>query len=385
MDARTLRAYQWDKQNLRLPAPAGSHRRLLKSQLGLHSTDYLTPYLSLWARIRRFEPKTLFDDLNLSRNAVRVRAFRGTVFVVHRENLLLVLGGLRTYHDLIRTAIAKMARKSGQDLTALEKRVIVLLRGKKRLPASALNRDLRSAAPAGVSPFFLRYLEFGRVLVRVGQEHAEDKTMPYGLLREWFPEAGLSERGPDDLRDDLALAYLRAFGPACLDDLCWWMPLPKTEGRAMLQRLKNRLASFDFGGREYFLAGEEWERFRKFEPDGDRPVVRFLPYEDHFPKAYARRDWFLPPEAAKFLIGARTIEMGQIRPSIWLDGEVIGRWEVDRPRNGRATPARVRVVELVKAVKGSKRILAAVNERRAEVEDFLAGRLLPLCGSKEEI
>ena len=385
MDARTLRAYQWDKQSLRVQSPAGSHRRILKAQLGLHSTDYLTPYFSLWARVRGFDPKVLYDDLNRTKSAVRVRAFRGTVFVVHRENLVLILGGLRNYHDQVRTTIERMARRSGQDLGVYEKRVVGLLRGKKRLSSAALNRALRSSAPSGVAPFFLRYLEFGRILVRVGQEHAEDRTMPYGLLREWFPETALSELGPDGLRDDLALAYFRAFGPACLDDLCWWMPLSKTEGRATVQRLAERLASFEFEGREYFVVAEEWDKLRKFKPDGNPPVVRFLPYEDHFPKAYARRDWYLPPEAARQLVGVRTIELGQIRPSIWLDGEVIGRWEIDRPRHGALAPARVRIAGLVKAVKGSKRVLAAVNERRAEVESFLTRRLLPLCGSKEEI
>jgi hypothetical protein len=67
MDVRLVRLYQLTKQNLAVKAAAGSYRRLLRDHLGLHSTDYLTPYLSLQARVRDFEPRALFNALNRNR------------------------------------------------------------------------------------------------------------------------------------------------------------------------------------------------------------------------------------------------------------------------------------------------------------------------------
>ncbi len=382
MDARRLRLYRWAKQNLLTRAPARGYRRVLKDNLGLHSTDYLTPYLSLRARVQDFEPRLLFDDLNRTRTAVRLRAFRGTVFVVHRDNLTLILAGLRQSHSAIRAAIEKLGRRSGQDFPALERRVRRLLSGRKLLPAAVLNKDLRTVSNRDVAPFFLRYLEFGGVLVRVGQDHAEDRTGPYGLLKDWFPKVVLEDMDPEASTRELALAYIRKFGPVCLDDLCWWLPLPKTAGRKIVHDLRDRLAFFDLDGREYMMAGDEFRRFIKFEPGDGPPLVRLLPYEDHFPKAYIKRDGFLSPEAADLLMGKGTTELGQIRPSIWLDGEVIGRWEIERPAKGGQ--ARVVIKGLVKRSPCSKDIRTGIEEERKSIEIFLNRKFLPLCGMKEE-
>lgn len=382
MDARRLSLYRWAKQNLASRAPRADWRRLLKEDLGLHSTDYLTPYLSLWARVRDFEPRSLFDDLNQSRAAVRLRAFRGTVFVVHRDNLTLVLAGLRPWYSTIRAAIEKQGRKSGQNFRALERRVRRLLSGRKLMSASALNKDLRTTSNRDIAPFFLRYLEFGGVLVRIGQDHAEDRTGRYGLLTDWFPEVSLAAVDPKASVRELALAYIRRFGPVCFDDLCWWLPLPKTAGRRLIQDLRQHLEFFSLNGREYMMAGDEFPRFEKFERKDGPPVVRLLPYEDHFPKAYARRDEFLSPEAADLLMGKRKIELGQIRPSIWLDGQAIGRWEVERPAKGGA--ASVAIKGFIKSVSRSKNLGDAVETERRCLEVFLSRKLLPLCGAKEE-
>ncbi len=387
MDARTLRLYQLQKQNLSVKAPRQSFRRLLKENLGLHSTDYLTPYLSLWARVEGFAPRSLYDDLNRSRAAVRVRAFRGTVFVVHRDNLGLILRGLRPYHSSIQAAIGKMGRKSGQDFQEMERRVRTLLRGKKLLPAAAINIELRTSSKRDVLPFFLRSLEFGGVLVRVGQAHAEDRNLAYGLLEEWFPEVVLDKSDPQVAPEALSLAYIRKFGPVCLDDLSWWMPAPKSTARSILNGLGDRLASFELNGRDYYLAREELGCLHRTAPEKGEPAVHLLPYEDHYPKAYARRDWFMSPETERLLISTRTIELGQIRPSIWLDGEAIGRWEIERLAAGGGGAARlaakVKIAGFVKSAHRSKSFLDVVEERRLELERFLNERLLPLCGTQE--
>lgn len=384
MDLRPLRLYQLDKQGLSVKAPRREYRRLFREHLGLHSTDYLTPYLSLWARVEDFEPRALLDDLNASRTAVRVRAFRGTVFVVHRRNLGLVLGGLRPYHESVQAQIARLGAKTGQDFGRMQKRVVSLLRGRKLLPSAAINRDLRATVKGEVSPFFLRYLEFGGVLVRVGQDHAEDRTSPYGLLEEWFPEVSLKDVDPERAREELALAYIRRFGPVSIDDLSWWLPAPKTASRRIVGALGDRLASIDFDGRDYFLAREEAARLKSFSAPGDGPLVHFLPYEDHYPKAFARRSWFLAPEAEKLLFSRKVTELGQIRPSIWLDGEAVGRWEIERPARGSRLPAKVVVAGLVKSARGSRAVRELVEERRRAVEDFLNRRLLPLGEAEEE-
>ncbi|MGY5852224.1 MAG: hypothetical protein RTU92_01500, partial [Candidatus Thorarchaeota archaeon] len=58
-----LRMNQLRKQRL-----LGDHELdfydIAKEQLGLHSTDYWTPYLSVWSRIGDYDAKSVFSSLN---------------------------------------------------------------------------------------------------------------------------------------------------------------------------------------------------------------------------------------------------------------------------------------------------------------------------------
>jgi hypothetical protein len=64
---------------------------LVRDSIGLHSTDYATPYLSAWARIDDFDPAALASRLNRADGLVRVNAMRNTVHVVHVDDLATIL------------------------------------------------------------------------------------------------------------------------------------------------------------------------------------------------------------------------------------------------------------------------------------------------------
>ena len=387
MDLRHVRLYQQVKQNLAPRVPASGARALLRDHLGLHSTDYLTPYLSLRARVKDFEPAAFFDDLNRLHSAVRLRAFRGTVFIVHRRNIPLILGGLRSFHASVMAQIEKLSRKQGFDLKRAERIILLHLAGRNRMTAGELNKaviqSLGLEARPGLLPFFLRYLEFKGLVVRTGQKHINDHVIPYGLLKDWLPEAARRPLETGEALHQLARSYIRKFGPVCLADLCWWLPVSRTEGRRVVEGLKAELEFCLFHGREYMMDRSDLARFKRFAPAGGAPRVVFLPYEDHFPKAYAVRDWFLPAEAEPLLFQKGVTERGQIRPSIWLDGEAIGRWEMDCPARG-GSPTKVKIVGLIRSSRFPRKTLAAIEDERRRLEQFLNRKLLPLAGAKEE-
>lgn len=58
-----LRVNQLRKQYL-LPEKQVSFFDIAKTQLGLHSTNYWTPYLSIYARLGDYNPKKVFSALN---------------------------------------------------------------------------------------------------------------------------------------------------------------------------------------------------------------------------------------------------------------------------------------------------------------------------------
>lgn len=58
MDFEKIRFYQLHKQNLLTKADPGEYQKLMIDHIALHSTDYLTPYFSLWARVKEFDPNS---------------------------------------------------------------------------------------------------------------------------------------------------------------------------------------------------------------------------------------------------------------------------------------------------------------------------------------
>ncbi|MHA2366069.1 MAG: hypothetical protein ACXAC7_19070 [Candidatus Hodarchaeales archaeon] len=80
-----LRSNQLSKQFF-LAKKASTFFEIVKTQLGLHSTDYWTPYFSVFARLGDFDAKEMFQALNTGNKLVRINAFKRTVFVIHVDN-----------------------------------------------------------------------------------------------------------------------------------------------------------------------------------------------------------------------------------------------------------------------------------------------------------
>ena len=71
---------------------ADSVDALLEASIGLHSTDYATPYLSARVRISGFDAPALYARLEAADGLVRVNAMRTTVHVVRADDLPMIFG-----------------------------------------------------------------------------------------------------------------------------------------------------------------------------------------------------------------------------------------------------------------------------------------------------
>ena len=81
---------QLRKQHL-LDEKVTNYYEVAETQLGLHSTDYWTPYFSVWARLGDFDAKAMFESLDNGVKLARTHAFRTTLHVMHTDNLSLIL------------------------------------------------------------------------------------------------------------------------------------------------------------------------------------------------------------------------------------------------------------------------------------------------------
>jgi len=320
--------------------------QVAKAQIGLHSTDYWTPYLSVWARIGDYDTKNVFESIDNGRKIVRTHAFRTTLHVMHIDNLSMILSA--TGPSLFKTCRTDKYRKmdllSDEEIENMLDQVRSVLDDgplrttelKKRLPD--VGENVRSA--------LLMLMARGEV-VRAKANHARSNLTSYALLDKWVKGFKLEIIDEQDAITQLIRCYIERFGPVSIDDITWWLRQTKTTVKESLQKLEEDVVSVTSRESDKFMLKEDLQIAASLAvPTED--LVWFLPYEDHLLKAFIDRSGFVGEDIQPKLFpadrkhhwpsnpkapqkipskGVRTI--GEVRPSIWLNGHVVGRWEID--------------------------------------------------------
>jgi hypothetical protein len=127
----------------------------------------------------------------------------------------------------------------------------------------------------------------------------------------------------DDALAWLAAEYLRAFGPARLDDFAWWAGVGKRKAAAALGTVQT-----DELGGGLLLRAEDRAGFEAAEPP--RGSVDLLPKWDPLPMGYAPdgRGRFAEPSIVERLYedGDGGGTSGDSRPIVLVDGIAAGTW-----------------------------------------------------------
>jgi len=135
-------------------------------------------------------------------------------------------------------------------------------------------------------------------------------------LGEWCP-GGLTEWTAADAEVELARRWLRAYGPATIEDLQWWTGWTKTQTRRVLTMVKP--TEVDLDGTQGIVASDDLDPAPAVEP-----WAALLPGLDTTPMGWQQRDWFLGEH-----VGRLFDQTGNIGPSLWWDGRIVGGWAQD--------------------------------------------------------
>ena len=71
------------------------------------------------------------------------------------------------------------------------------------------------------------------------------------------------------------------------------------------------------------------------------------------------------------------IDWGQLRPSIWIDGELVGPWESAWTDKSKSC-MRVEIKDVAEGRAQSGDIRPLIEEKRTDLEAFINGKLVPL-------
>jgi hypothetical protein len=135
----------------------------------------------------------------------------------------------------------------------------------------------------------------------------------YAAMDSWL-DGGLGEVTEREAARDLALRWLRVFGPATSTDLQWWTGWTVATTRAALADCAAVQVAVD-GGPAWVAPGDD-------EPEGPAPPwVALLPGLDPTTMGWKERHWYLPDGCEDTFD-----RMGNAGPTVWVDGRVVGGW-----------------------------------------------------------
>ena len=381
--------YLLHKQHLAQSAKSGRVLEVVEDLLGLHATSSQTPYLSLLARMKRFTREMLNRELYEKKTLARIRAMRGTLFLIPRESIALVHRATRADFDVqdylrqwglpqrefqeLSRCITQLLEEGSRTIHELKQQIPSRLRscnirrlqrrqGRMVYFRSSLAVALTALEAEGRIYSFKDPNRLATLPVP-GAEAAEVNR--YALLQKDFPEVNLEAYTVEEARSLLLKRYLAAYGPVSLKDMAWWLSLTQRQVQAALRPFTTELVELEIPelGKGFWMLREELEKFQSFKPFEERQVA-LLPYEDMYLKGYKLRGRLIAPEHEK-----RAYPGGSARPTVLVDGKIIGVWEVlATPPNEGETRVQISLFQGVDLDRESKCLILREAQR---VQDFL--------------
>ncbi|MEV5727784.1 winged helix DNA-binding domain-containing protein [Streptomyces pharetrae] len=299
--------------------------------VALHGTDPATVYLAVGARLA--EPvktvaeteRALYED----RSLVRMHGMRHTVFVLPVELTAVVHAstGIAVAARERASLVKDMAKAGAPDaawLAEVEASTLAALARRGEATAAELATDeprLREqfVYAAGKSYEGVHTVS-GRLLRVLGVEGKVVRGRPLGSWTSsqfrWAPAPDHPELDVAGAQAALLRRWLTVCGPAGEADLKWWTGWRVTEVRRALGAIGAREVALD-EGTGYVVEGDE-----EPVPEPAEPWAALLPALDPTAMGWQQRDWYLAPELRPALFD----RSGNVGPTVWWDGRVVGGW-----------------------------------------------------------
>ena len=289
--------------------PCASAADAARLTTGLQAQDPAAGRLGVRARNSTLTDADVRRATDVERTVVKTSLMRATIHLVSAQDV-------RWLTELVGPGIARSFAKRWRDLGLPPE---LLARTAAAMPEILADGPLTRAQVTtalarrgividtrGQAPTHVMLHATTEALVCRGPDRGRDAT--YALLDQWAPP-GHPWRG-DDALAELARRYFAAFGPATGADFTTWSGLPSTRAIALI---RDELSPVDVGGRPGYRLGES----------SPQSGLRLLPAFDNYLVGYRDRSSIIDPAVvAQVYIG------GIIRPSVLLDGRVVGTWRI---------------------------------------------------------
>jgi hypothetical protein len=287
---------------------------------GVQAQDYNWAKWSVGLRARDAKEPDVQRAI-AGRRVVRTWAFRGTLHLLAAADVSWVVPLLA---PIIIAANARRYRQLELDEATFAQSNEVIrhaLEGEGSLVRAEIARTLERAgisAEGQRAPYLLQRAALDGVICH-GLPRGREPT--YVLLSPWIGSSEDLNRGKT--LTTLAGRYLSGHGPATVQDFAWWAGLSVAAARQALEAASSTVRVATEGKQLWAAQQEPPLPGQELPPLSGQQTAQLLPPFDDYLLGYRDRSWALDPAHAKRVNAGG----GMPRPTIVLNGEVIGIWK----------------------------------------------------------
>jgi len=304
-------------------APAMDTIRVVEDICGLNAQSALNYNLCLWARVEGLDRKLVRDALR-EKTLLRSWFMRNTVHIMTTRQAFVACPALR------------------ENLVQEWNRWTVKTGSKERPDSWIVHYDEVLAAleegPLSRSELLERYSPVSdhprRILNRTVREmslkglvcNAEprgpwyhDTEHTYADVKRWVP--GMKETEESRAQETLMKAYLRAYGPATVQDYAYWTGTKVSAAREVLRRIDSELVAVEASGQKgkLYVPGDTLQELDRVEVV---PLARLLPKFDALIMGQRDKIRFMDEAARKRVF----LPAAEVSATVLVDGRVEGVW-----------------------------------------------------------
>ena len=299
---------------------------LCRDLCGVQAQVMSSAELACWTRMASLSPEAVHNALWKHRTLVRTSCMRQTLHLLPAADFSIYITALR--RSRLAALLRGMARfgMTSKDLDELNAMVVDALRSG---PMS--QRDITQAIRPKANPRVVAWAERFWSIVRPAVVeglvcYAPDQIETGGkrsnavFVRtdQWLPK----QKKIDELaaQQFLLRGFLRAYGPATVQDFAFWSGIAVKESREIWNSLADEIAEVSVEDEEMAILSEDV----KILANSSRPqdVVRLLPGFDPFLLAHAAKDHMIPDRHYKRVYR----NQGWISPVVLVNGSIAGIW-----------------------------------------------------------
>jgi hypothetical protein len=325
-----LAYHNLERHSLIYRAPAVDAIRVVEDICGLNAQGALNYNLSLWARVKGLSNELIRDAI---RDKILLRSWfmRNTVHIMTTEQAFVARPALREslVQEWNRWTVKTGSKMSPDSWTVHYDEVLAAL-ADRRLSMSEL---LDSYCPSSDNP--------RRIISRIVREmslkglicnaeprgpwyHNTEQT--YVDVRRWVQD--MTEAEQSEAKGNLMMDYLRAYGPATVQDYAYWTSLRVSAAREVMKGIGSELVEVEVSGQKGGLYAPI-DTLPEFERLEVVPLVRLLPKFDALIMGHRDKTRFMDEVTRKRVF----LPAAEVSATVLVDGRVEGVWVIKKDRD----------------------------------------------------